>query len=91
MSWSLHHRVPRGMGGSKTSWINAPSNLILLCGTGTTGCHGWVEANRAVARDQGWIIARGIQRPGGVPIRDPYGRVWLLDDEGGRCESGGVA
>lgn len=32
---SIHHRMDRSIGGT-----NAMSNLITLCGSGTTGCHG---------------------------------------------------
>lgn len=56
MSWSVHHRRPRGMGGSGGAWVNEAANLILLCGSGVTGCHSWVETHRAEARDLGWLI-----------------------------------
>lgn len=55
-AWSVHHRRPRGMGGSRSAWVNEAANLLLLCGTGVTGCHGWVESHRADARDLGWLI-----------------------------------
>lgn len=45
--FSRHHRSPRRMGGSTVAWINDITNLLLLCGTGTTGCHGAVESNRS--------------------------------------------
>lgn len=32
-----HERVPRGRGGPRDSF-----NTVILCGSGTTGCHGWV-------------------------------------------------
>ena len=64
---SLHHRRPRGMGGTKTP--DTPANLVLLCGTGTTGCHGWVESHRAVAIAQGWLVPRRDPRdPADVPV-----------------------
>ena len=53
---SIHHRKPRGMGGTKDARANDPRNLIRLCGTGTTGCHGWVESRRADAYSKGWLI-----------------------------------
>jgi 5-methylcytosine-specific restriction endonuclease McrA len=41
-SWNepagLHHIVPRSLGGDDRA-----GNLVRLCGTGTTGCHGHVE------------------------------------------------
>lgn len=39
--YSLQHRVARGVGGG-----NSPANLIVLCGSATTLCHGEVEAKR---------------------------------------------
>ena len=35
---SIHHILPRGQGGDDV-W----ENLVPLCGSGTTGCHGGVE------------------------------------------------
>lgn len=84
-SWSVHHRAPRGMGGSKSPWVNLPANLLLLCGTGVTGCHSWVEANRAVSRECGWLVPRnGVQLPVEVPVFYPGIGRFLLDDDGGR-------
>lgn len=37
---TLHHIVPRSLGGS-----DVLPNLVWLCGTGTTGHHGLVEAH----------------------------------------------
>lgn len=42
---SLHHLYPRGQGGD-----DAIENLIPLCGSGTTGCHGLVENHNRAAR-----------------------------------------
>jgi hypothetical protein len=41
--YSLQHRDARGMGGTSDPEINSPCALLVLCGTGTTGCHGEVE------------------------------------------------
>ena len=53
---SIHHRLPRGRGGSADTRTNTLSRLMLLCGDGARGCHGWIESNRAAARDAGWLI-----------------------------------
>lgn len=53
---SIHHRFPRRMGGTKNPLSNDLRNLVTLCGSGTTGCHGWVESHRAEAVSQGWLI-----------------------------------
>lgn len=80
--WSIHHRAGRGIGGSKAEWVNAASAGVILCGSGTTGCHGVVESNRATAREAGWIVSRnGIARPTDIPIYHAiHGMVRLLDD-----------
>lgn len=78
---SASHRRPAGQGGP---W--SPSNLLVACGTGTTGCHGWLEANRAHADAGGWQIMRPDEgsTPADVPVWLPYHGGWVaLDDEGG--------
>ena len=41
---TAHHLIPRSLGGIWTE-----SNIVPLCGSGTTGCHGDVEARHADA------------------------------------------
>lgn len=50
--WSIQHRKKRSQGGP-----HQMSNLIVLCGTGTTGCHGWVEGHPTEANRMGWGVA----------------------------------
>ncbi len=88
---NLHHRTPRGMGGSRQAWIDQPANLVLLCGSGTTGCHGWVESHRAWALDQGWLCSRYGDGPELTGLVDVAGRVFHLDNAGHRFELGFVA
>lgn len=45
------HRQNRSQGGR-----TVPSNLQLLCGSGTTGCHGWVTTHPKAALEQGWLV-----------------------------------
>lgn len=80
---SIHHRQPRGMGGTALAGAHAMSLLVLVCGTGTTGCHGWIESKRAEARDLGWLISKFEPAdPQTVPLRwaATDHRLWLLDD-----------
>lgn len=79
-SWSVHHRRSRGAGGDKHGVGNALSNLVLLCGSGTTGCHGAVESDRAQAYEDGWLVRHGVLSPAEVPV--PWRGRWslLLDD-----------
>lgn len=73
---SIHHRLPRGRGGR-----NSLSNLVLLCGSGVTGCHGQVESQRTAAYETGWLVETGIDpatKPVLVVLRGPV----LLTDDG---------
>ena len=82
--WSVHHRAPRSMGGSKRAWINSPANLVILCGHATSpdGCHQWVESNRDAARDAGFLIsANGNLTASQVPIEHAiHSTVYLCED-----------
>lgn len=43
-------------------------NLLDLCGSGTTGCHGWVtDQEVALAREYGWVV-RERHDPLWVPV-----------------------
>ena len=81
-SGNLQHRRARGMGGTRKVDVNGPENLILLCGSGTTGCHGHVESHREEARRAGWAVSQADD-PGRVPVTYPGGR-FLLTADGGR-------
>lgn len=80
--WSIHHREPRGQGGSKLAHLGAASNGVLLCGSGVTGCHGWVERNRQLATVQGFLVSRlGRSRPAETMLSHGlFGIVFLHDD-----------
>ncbi|MFI0469270.1 HNH endonuclease [Saccharopolyspora sp. 5N102] len=79
---NIHHRRPRGAGGSKDPATNTPSNLLLLCGSGTTGCHGWVESYRIIAYRHGWLL-HSWQLALDTPVRIHDRGLVLLDDIGG--------
>ena len=89
-SWSAHHRRPRGAGGTSNPAIGDISNCLILCGTGTTGCHGWVEQYRALAREYGYLVPQGIDTPAGTRVRRRDGSWWLMTTTGlaVRCEEG---
>jgi len=59
-----HHRVPRGMGGSKDPDVHRLDRLLILCGGplgGVTLCHGMVEArSEQEIYDYGWIVRMGL-------------------------------
>lgn len=87
----LHHRRPRGHGGTKRPETNYPSNGLAV----STHCHHTiVEANPELARDRGWKVPQYLN-PADVPVLR-HGSEWvLLRDDGlvfqppqgkGRCE-----
>lgn len=65
------HRLNRSQGG-----LTVPSNLQLLCGTGTTGCHGWRTENLRAALEDGWRV------PAWQDPREWPARRWLRTDVG---------
>lgn len=80
--FSRHHRIPRGAGGS--GLVDRPSNVVTVCGSGTTGCHGRIESERAAHKTLGWILPK--LNPDIDPETEPvftheYGWV-LLGDNG---------
>ncbi|MGW9196082.1 hypothetical protein [Micromonospora chersina] len=79
VDWSIHHRLPRRMGGTKRPEVNQPQSLLVVCGSGTTGCHGWLEARRTEAYDLGLLLHAG-DNPSEVPVGLAVGLVWLSPD-----------
>lgn len=74
----LHHRRPRGIGGSRNPSTGQASNALNVC----LPCHNHLEtAERAESRDRGWLVRQGSD-PREVPVFR-YRRWVLLDDEGG--------
>lgn len=85
VDYSVHHRRPRGMGGSKRPSVTSAVNLVALCGSGTTGCHGQIESDRETAYESGWLVRQGADPaliP--VPIFGRPGLTYLTDDGGYR-------
>ncbi|MFI2663214.1 hypothetical protein [Micromonospora carbonacea] len=67
IGWSVQHRRARGAGGTSRPDTNQPHNLIVLCGSATTGCHLHVEQFRVEAREFGWAI-RQSDDPALIPV-----------------------
>ena len=66
------------MGG--TGKEDSAENLMNLCGSGTQGCHGWIEGHREEAMEQGWLVRRGME-PEEVPVA--YRGQWCWLTSGG--------
>ena len=81
---SVQHRRARGKGGTSREDVNEIASLVLLCGSGTTLCHGHVEGvEREQAYEDGWLIRSYDPRPASaVPIRPLRGPALLLLDDG---------
>lgn len=79
--FSIHHRLPRGMGGTSRTDLNLPANLLVLCGSGTTGCHGWIESHRERGYEWGYLIRRGTASPTWEPVLTADG--WRRFDNDG--------
>jgi hypothetical protein len=87
------------MGGTRAEWINEPANLLTLCGSGTTQCHGvvehapeWAEAHgysvrrwqaEQVATVPVWTWRGWVLLPDGADEWTPAGQVVLLTDHPG--------
>lgn len=87
---SIHHRANRQMGGrhgAAAARINNPGNALTLCGSGTTGCHGWItDLTGGVTREHlerlGWVVSAHHPNPADVPVwTRQYG--WRLFHEDG--------
>lgn len=79
VDWHVHHRRPRGAGGSKRTDTNSPSNCTVLC----PRCHNEIESYRAVAQSEGWILQQ-TNNPARVPLLIERGArfVYLTADAG---------
>lgn len=65
--FSIQHRRARGMGGTTDPSSSAPTNGLLACGTGVTGCHGRMESEPDWALLKGYRV-RQSDDPADVPV-----------------------
>ena len=76
-------------GASKNSYLNLPSNLVVLC----SKMNNAIEASADQAEkalENGWKVSRYID-PKTVPVFDAkLGRWYMLDDNYGRQEIRGI-
>lgn len=75
-----HHRKLRRHCNDRER--HSTANLILLCGTGTMGCHGWVHAHPAEAYEQGYLL-KSWEAPQ-KKVMLTYTGEWVLLDYLGR-------
>lgn len=84
---NVQHRQARGMGGRHGAAVGpsrAAPNLLTLCGSGTTGCHGWATMHPTSATTLGWSVP-GYADAAAVPcyILDNGTRQWRNLNEDG--------
>jgi hypothetical protein len=79
--YSLQHRRARGTGGSVADDTNTAANLLTMCGSATTGCHGHVESHPNDARARGFRLFQW-QAPDTVPALLWTGDWYYLDPIG---------
>lgn len=82
---NVHHRQMRSQAPKDA--VHVVENLLLLCGSGTTGCHGWVHAHPAESYRKGWLV-RSWQSPPDVPVAYPGGGFFYLTERGTRIKEG---
>ena len=79
---NMHHRKRAGR-------VWTPSNVLHLCGSGTSGCHGMVTDTNGRAAEfkaNGWIVP-SWEDPFETPVR-MWNGMYYLDDEGGMTRVG---
>lgn len=59
----IHHRRPRGNGGTRRADTNQAANGLGLC----RDCHRLIESYRTVAKLLGWLVPQGAS-PADVPV-----------------------
>lgn len=72
----LHHRRPRGAGGSRRASTNTAANGLHLCWC----CHQFIEEHRDQALRHGWLVAQ-TDDPATVPVL--YRGQWMNIDADG--------
>lgn len=76
----VHHRRMRS---HKFPLLNSPANLITLCGSGSSGCHGWVHEHTGEAYEKGWLVHSWEDHPELVHLLTrQHGWVYLTEEGG---------
>lgn len=79
--YSCQHRRPRRAGGRVGA--HTAANLVILCGSATTGCHFLMESRRVFAVSVGFLIPDGaaVPPPEATPIWR-HQREWVIPGDG---------
>lgn len=71
----IHHRRPRGMGGTRQADSASPANGLYV----HQKCHDTIERNRATGLRKGWLVRQGDD-PAQIPVQLWTGWHLLKDD-----------
>lgn len=83
----IHHRRPRGMGGSRRTGTDSAANGLAVC----RACHNRIESKRTWARLNGFLVIQG-EDPADVPVwwrcryhrvRTQWTKAWVRLDNSG--------
>lgn len=76
----IHHRRPRGAGGSSLPWVNRAANGLHVC----YPCHQFIEGAREHSEAHGWLVSMNKKRrPDEVPVLLVHdAEAVLLSDDG---------
>ena len=75
---NMHHRRKEGR-------VWEPANVLDACGSGTTGCHGYIESHPTWANEEGLWLRAGDGTPDQVAVHMRWQNArswWTLDNEG---------
>lgn len=73
----IHHRIPRGMGGTRNPIVNTAPALVWIC----QPCHAEIESYRQTAYVDGWLVRRGAD-PATTPLVNLLRDVLMLLPDG---------
>ncbi len=76
---SVHHRLKRSAGTK--AQVDRVENLVVVCGSGTTGCHWHIHDQPHESFDDGWMVRRGAD-PAGKPLTTTNGTLLILLPDG---------
>lgn len=83
----MHHRRPRGLGGTSLLWVNKAANALHVC----REHHEFIESHRVLAYVEGWLVRQnGDVEAADVPVLR-RGKSVLLSDDGSIRAIGGEA
>lgn len=80
---NVHHRMMRSQAPKDA--VHRVENMIVLCGSGVTGCHGWVHAHPRESYESGWLV-RSWQSPLEEPVTYVGGGQFYLSSRGTRIK-----